>query len=150
MLLVQRDRDDERFWGGLMANMMQGLQLEGDAASGYGVRISGFYAPTLEVPERLAKQVISPHSSFRQQIVQCEANGYVMFLLCESEAVLPDEPVRLAVFRREPHLFFSQLSRFLFSLRARQIKSAALSESYGAVTLTLLYRAAPESGDSHG
>jgi len=122
--------------------MMAGLQMEGVAESGYGIKLSGFHCSALEFPKKLGdftKDGVTPG-----KISQCESNSYVSFLMCSREGLHTPAQVKIATFRREPHRFFIDLATWLRSTRAMFVDDMILSQSYGSLTLTLMYRPAPE------
>lgn len=52
--------------------------------------------------------------------------------------------VKIKTFRREAHMFFLELDKFLKSIRAVNITAMSQSESLGWITLTIAYHEAPE------
>lgn len=118
---------------------MAGVRMEGYAESGYGVSIQGFHCAISEFPKKLSE--LEPTIL----IAQCESNGYATFLSCKNEGpVVNDGSLKFASFRREPHLFFVDLSHFLKSLKAARVWAMTLSESHGSLGLTLVYESAAE------
>lgn len=126
--------------------MMQTVRLEGSAESGYGVRLSGFHCPAFNAAKKLAELAFI--GTRARLIRQCESNGQQTFLLCEDPPELINAPRKLATFRREPDKFFLDLDLFLKSLKAAAIYDMALSESHGALALTLLYVTADQDSGS--
>jgi hypothetical protein len=122
--------------------MMGGLQMSGQASSGYGVTLSGFYCPNAEVAVRI-QEMDSKEGPF-QTIASVELNGHTLFVAGKSDPNSFPETAKIAIFRREPHKFFSDLPRFLYSLRAKSIDGISVSGSLGSVCLTILYRPMPE------
>lgn len=118
--------------------MMAGVQMEGSADSGYGVRIAGFHCPVMEFGKRLEALKISLGSI--QDIEQIEINGHIMLLAMNRESALIPSLKEVASFRREPHKFFQDLPKFLLSTKAQFIDRMVLSGSLGSISLTLIYR----------
>ena len=129
-----------------MANMMAGIQTEGTAESGFGIRIAGFHCGTFEFGGRLE----SLKSKIRgpDKIVQWEDNGYTMFLALKDDNAVKNltQLSKIATFRREPHRFFSDLPKWLMSTKAQHIEQVLLSGSLGSISLTILYRPAYADG----
>lgn len=132
-----------------MATMMEPPRLEGAADSGFGVVLSGFHAATTEFAKKLAQHPVTSFSGIRSLFFrQVEMLGYVMLLVCDQEprkAFHELGSYQMSTYRREPYLFFVDLPEFLQKRRVRFIHDFQLTESYGAITLTLLYQAAPDA-----
>lgn len=115
--------------------MMQTATTEGLADSGLGVRIWGFYSQNHEVSKKLSE---IPKDFYTSRIVQAESNGYLGLVAIENTCVATGR-TELAIFRREPHKFFADLGDWLLKLKCAYVADLFLSESYGSLTLTLLY-----------
>lgn len=131
---------------GAGGNMMVGALTSGSADSGCGVVIAGFFCPTHEFPMKLA-ELMKDFNDPNLRIAQCESNGYITFLASQKGIPSPVKTTA-ATLRREPSKLFSDLGLFLKKLRACYIDQMALSESYGNITLTILYRAESEGETS--
>lgn len=117
--------------------MMAGVMTEGEAHSGYGVRVSGFYCRSGEVSRKLAG--IHPEADRLHVMAQAEEVGYVFFIFAESPAH-GLRSVRLAHYRSEPHRFFPDLSAFLKRLSVSAVLSISASMSYGSISCVFAYQ----------
>lgn len=124
-------------------NMMQGIQNSGTAESGFGVALSGFHCPNLEVPGRLAELLDSnPQAPCDIEVV--EQNGYCTVLVAwQRDRIVDLDGVQITVFRREPHRFFVDLPKMLAQTRAGSLERMVLTGSLGSVSLVLMTRPAP-------
>lgn len=123
--------------------MMAPEKLSGMASSECGVEMAGFYATTMDAPRRLSEITLHP-----TLIAQCEVQGNILFLACQNKIAFGYLDTRLATFRRDPSKFFVDLPLFLRSLKARAVLAMNLSESFGNMTLTLVYVPPPALDDS--
>jgi len=121
------------------ANMMMKSQKNaGSAESGYGVVLSGFYAPNAQAQDLLSKLDVDqgPFS----EIALHESEGWTVFLGAREE---PGKDVigmtKIGFYRRESHKFFEDLPAWLFRTKAASILRMTLSQSSGFLSLTLLY-----------
>lgn len=122
--------------------MMAGLQLEGEAASGYGVRLVGFHSNNANFAKKLDE--VCQKEKELSLFSQCENNGYVTFIACSQDSPRTVADTHVASLRREPHKLFVDLGTFLRQLKARHILQLELSGSLGALTLTVFYQKADD------
>jgi hypothetical protein len=122
-----------------MAQMMAGLLTEGEASTGFGVRLYGFHSSSQDYPKKLSDVIRDDR--IPQKFLQCEVNGYLTFLAMQQERGMePDSPLQIGIFRREPHKFFQDLGEFLHHTSAFYIHDLSLTSSLGSLTLTILYQ----------
>lgn len=123
--------------------MMAGPLTQGTAQSGFGVQMGGFYCHSRDIQGQIENLValIGGLNDFATQ----EQEAYITFLGFRNERELdPALPKTIAFFRREPYKFFTDLSPFLRSLRARYVLKAELIGSMGSIQLILHYQPMPQ------
>jgi len=117
---------------------MQDLILSGKAETGYGVTLAGFHSPTLQFAAKLAE--LESTIGRIDDFATTEDNGWVTAIALHRETTALPPTKKLATFRREPHKFFQDLPKFMYSTKAVYVDRIFLTGSLGSVSFTLLYR----------
>lgn len=118
--------------------MMAPPVLEGIAENGSGVLLGGFHGKVLEFAGHLDE--FKKKFGLMDEVAQFEIEGHVLFMATRN--FLLKSPDNVAVFRREPHKFFQDLPKFLYSLSTDSISGISVSGSLGVVSLLVHFHRA--------
>ena len=117
---------------------MQDVLMAGKAESGYGVTLAGFHCPIIQIAAKLSE--LEASIGRIDDFAVTEDNGWATCVALHRETTALPPTKKMATFRREPHKFFQDLPKFLYSTKAVYVDRIGLSGSLGSVSFTLLYR----------
>jgi len=118
--------------------MMQAVVLQGEASNDSGlVKLAGFITNSGDISKK-CEEVFPPDSGWRK-LAHTESNGRMMLLALQSPTDAPYIPRKVAVYRREDHKFFVDLSFIFQRLAIATIDDVTVSESHGSFSMVLLY-----------